>query len=107
MPGGSVNTTGREPPSNKAAGYDSKQLTDTSSADNVIPVNTETSSVIIRARPNNSGIVYIGFDDSVDTSTGFPLEASDTLIMEVDNVEVTIFAIPDTANDELRWLALE
>lgn len=57
---------------------------------------TNRSSISIRVDKNNTGAVYIGPDNTVTTSTGYPLFAGDTLGMDLTPTN-TIYAIADTA----------
>ena len=39
--------------------------------------------VVVKALAGNSGTVYVGFDSSVTSSTGFPLAAGEVMFFEV------------------------
>lgn len=99
--------SGPQPPATDAAGYDVKTFSNANNADQIIAAGTVTGSVIIRTNPNNGGIVYIGFDSNVTTSNGFPLEAGDSISIDIDVDKESLWGVADTANDDVRWLALE
>lgn len=107
MPGGSISTSGQEPPSNRGAGYDRVLFTNTNEPERLISAATETSSVLLRTNPDNNGVIYVGFDDDVTTQTGFPMEPGDAITISIDVAEEGIWGVADTQNDDLRWIATE
>lgn len=104
MPGAGVN--GKETPSNDGAGYDSVAFTSTGEEQRVPPLGTETDSIAIRALPSNGGIIYVGFDDNVSSSNGYPLTAGDSLTFDLDANQQGLFVVANTVGDEIRWIAL-
>lgn len=101
----SVSTTGKDVASNEGAGYGAKQFTNSHDSDNVMDPTLETESWIIRAHPENEGIIYIGWDEEVNEDNGFPLSRGDATTMDMDNSKQVIYAVADTAGDELRYIA--
>lgn len=104
MSGGSTAT--QNVPSNKVVGNDDITFAVTDNAERVVPIGDETASVAIAAHPDNSGIIYVGFDDEMSEDSGFPLVAGTTLSMDIDANQEGIFALADTIGDEVRWIAL-
>ena len=68
-------------------------------------------SLTIKALAANTGNAYIGSDRLVSATTGFELDASETLTLTLpidfgrDN-EITIYAVADTGPDDLCWVKL-
>lgn len=106
MTGGGFSSGGASDPAT-SGNYDSTTLGDTSDPTRIYPANRETSSIILQSHPDNSGRIFVGFDDTVDSSTGFILESGDTFNIDADMSELPVFAIPNTANDELRHMDIE
>ncbi len=69
-----------------------------------VPVELFTG-VNIRASGNNTGIIYIGFLDSLTTSNGFPLNANDGISVPVPTLNL-IYLISDTVSQNIFWLAM-
>lgn len=63
------------------------------------------SAIWLKAGPGNSGTIYIG-NGAVGTASGFPMVASDVLILEVANAN-RVSAIATAASQDLRWFTLE
>lgn len=104
---GDVSTTGRNPAANTGAGYDRTLFTTANDPERIIGVGIETSSVLLRTNPDNNGVIYVGFDDDVTTSNGFPMEPGDAITISIDVAEEGIWAVADTQNDDIRWIATE
>lgn len=104
MPGGSSAT--QDVPLNEAEDYDSLAFTSANNNQRVVDLSDETQVVIIVAHPNNSGIIFIGFDDNVTVTNGLPLESGGSTVLPVDASTLGVFAVADTAADELRYAAL-
>jgi hypothetical protein len=102
---GSVSTSGKDVASNEGAGYGVKVFVNSNDPDNVMDPTLETESWILRAHPQNEGIIYLGWDEDVTTENGFPLSAGDASSMDMDNSKQVIYAVADTAGDELRYIA--
>lgn len=104
MPGTS---SSRSVPSNEAAGYGVLNIGEVDGdPQRVVDIGTETNSIIVRAPSENGGVVYVGFDDDLDVSNGFPLTAGDAVSFDVDTNQQGVFVVGDTTGDEIRWLAL-
>jgi hypothetical protein len=101
-PGGSVSGPDN-PISNEGAGYDSVRFTQTTDAVRITPAALETESVAIVVE---SGKVYIGFDDSVDDTSGTPITAGNGLSFNLDVAQEGIFGFADSVGTDVRWIAL-
>lgn len=99
--------SGPAPPATDSAGYDVTSFSAANDPTEIITSGTVTGSVVLRAIPGNGGIVYIGFNSNVTTSNGFPLEAGDSLSLDIDIDKQPLWGTADTGGDEIRWLALE
>lgn len=106
MPGGSAGTSGASTPANQGVEFDQEQLDSTTDPEDIFSDVDETTSIIIRALPGNAGNVFVGFDGSVTANNGFPLEAGDTLSMDLDVGEQDIFIIPASAGDSVAFLSV-
>lgn len=106
MTGGSFSSGGTASPST-GGNFDSTTLDSTSDPTRVFPVDRETTSIIIQNHPDNSGRIFVGFDDTVDSSTGFVLETGDTFTIDIDVSEQQVFAVPNNANDEIRHMDID
>lgn len=63
-----------------------------------------TGSIALRAPTSNEGVVFIGWGEDVDLENGFPTYAGDSIGIEIDAASQNIYAVADTAADELRVL---
>lgn len=89
--------------SNKGAGYGSVTLNDTSSGTRIVDLGIETESIAIKAV---DGKIYIGFDDQVDDTNGYPLDEGQGISFDLDVDQDGLFAFPETSGNEVRWIAL-
>lgn len=77
---------------------------DIAAAEQVVVASTPSKhGVIVKALPGNTGTLYVGLV-GVTTSTGFPLQAGDTLTIPVDDAN-KIYAATDTDNQGIAWVA--
>lgn len=105
MPGsGSAGSSGQDQPATVGLDYGRQQLESVTEPERVFSLGNKSLSIAIRANPGNSGIVYLGFDGDVSTDTGFPLESGDSISIDMDVNKQNIWAIPDTANDDVRFI---
>lgn len=102
MPGEGIRT----PPSD-GVGYDKVVISDTSTPIELVGPAEGAGSVVVRSWQSggNSGTIYVGWDNQVDSSTGFPLEDGDSITLEISTESQSIWIIGDTQNDEVRYLA--
>lgn len=70
----------------------------------VVATNAATRGVVIKAMPENTGIIYIGLS-GVTSTTGFPLEAGETVTIPVDDAD-KIYALASIDNQALAWIAV-
>lgn len=59
---------------------------------------------ILKGHPSNTGIVWI-FDDGASQSTGFPLSASEIIIIDALNLNLLDFG-SDTASQKICYIKL-
>lgn len=93
--------TGLDQPSTDGVDFDNFALTTTAQE---IAFSGDSGSVIIIAHPNNTGLAFIGWDDSVDASNGFPLEAGSAISFDLDVGQQSIFAMANNSGDRLRFM---
>jgi len=99
-----ANTQGLRQPPTEGKGYGTK-IVSVSTAEPVITVGDKTGSIALRASPNNSGTVYIGWNGSVTSANGFPLEKGDSISLDLNADTQNIYVIGTAASDEIRWIA--
>lgn len=66
------------------------QITVTTAGTRVQGSNSLCTSLILKAHPSNTGIVYVG-NSSVSSSTGFPLSAGDAVLVDAGNLNELYF----------------
>lgn len=96
---------GRDQPATNGEGYNQESLETAGEAELVVSAGLETRSVIIIAHPGNSGNIYLGWDDDVSSTTGFPLEAGVGIAVDLDANEQAIWFDADNASDTVAWMA--
>ena len=84
-------------------GYGQKTVAAAGTAEAVVSSETDYNMVQINALPTNTGNVYIG-DSSVSSSTGYVLDAGDTIILPIKDLS-TIYVDADTAGEGISWIA--
>lgn len=102
--GGSSSTGGNETATSGPT-YGDTTPSSANDATLVFPLGTETESVAIIAHPDNSDKMFIGFDDNLDTSNGFPLESGASLTIDLDVAQQGIYAVAETQGDSVRFIA--
>lgn len=93
--------TGLDQPSTQGVDFDNFAL-DTTAQE--IVFSGDSGSVIIIAHPNNAGLAFIGWDDTVDSGNGFPLEAGSAISFDLDVGQQSIFAMANNSGDRLRFM---
>lgn len=72
----------------------------------LLPVGTETISIIIQTPSGNGASIHIGgIDVHVTNAPGLQLPASSSLGLDLDNSKAPIY-IDGTATDKVNWLYL-
>lgn len=104
MSGGS--TASQDLPSNNVAGNDQIEFALANEPERVVPIGTETTTVAIVAHPDNSGLIFIGFDDEMTSDDTIPLQAGASMSVDIDANQQGLFALADTIGDEIRWMAV-
>lgn len=66
--------------------------------------NPAKHGVIVKALPSNTGTIYVGLT-GVTTTTGFPLEAGDHLVLPIDDAN-KIFVASSVNNQDVSWIAI-
>ena len=62
-------------------------------------------SVTIKADDDNSGNIYVGFDDTVSTTTGFRLKAGQGIDIAIDNLsKIWLVADADNQKAHILWV---
>lgn len=84
--------------------YDSVIVKDGGNAVRVIPEDVKTGSVAIKGYSIDDE-VYLGWDDDVDGSNGFPLTEGDVMALDINNDGQGIWMYSDTDLDEIRVIA--
>ena len=97
FPGASATTTGVAP-------IGQGHTTGTNGTPTVLGSALVCASVVVRALPANTGLVYLG-DSAVTTSNGYELSAGDALGMDIDNVNLLYFDV-DTNGEGVSWMAV-
>lgn len=70
----------------------------------LVAASTACGAVWLKSMPGNSGTIYVG-NSNVGTASGFPLVASDVIVIEVADAS-RIWAIASAASQDLRWFTL-
>lgn len=95
------------PVATEGTSYGEKLFDGSSDPEIVIPIGDESSSWIIKALSSNTGDVYVGWDDDVDSSNGFPLASGEAVSVDLDNSNQNVWAVSDNSNEGVRFLAVE
>lgn len=95
---------GLDQPATNGESYGSQDISD-SDPTRVIPADVESGSYIVRAGENNTGTIYLGWDDDVTSSNGFPLKSEESFSADINNASQQLWAIADNNGDELRHIA--
>jgi hypothetical protein len=99
MPGVDTNN---QTASNKGAGYDGKTLNSTTDPERLVSIGTETRSIAIIAE---TGRIYVGFDDNLDSDNGFPLDEGVSISLDLDVNQEDIYVLPEASGNDVRWIA--
>lgn len=88
-----------------ADSYGAASVVSTAGGTAILAALTQRRKVIIRN--NGTAIVYIGFDDSVTSSTGFPIMPQDSLELsgEFMSRKPAIHAIAASGTQDVRYLS--
>lgn len=97
---------GRDLPATEGTAYGRTELQG-DDVEIVIPVDTESTSWVVRAEPSNNDPVYLGWDEELETSNGMILQAGENISIDMDNSAQELRAVSDTVGDAVRYLAVE
>lgn len=100
--GNSFGYSGEGTPDTNGENVGVEALLDTSSAERVTPLNRPSSSLLVVADPGNEANVEVGFDPDMTFGDGIPLTSGGSVSIDINIQEQPLYAIPDTAGDELR-----
>ena len=70
----------------------------------VLGASLVCASVVVRAKPGNTGLVYLG-TSTVTTSTGYELSPGDAVGFDVGNVDDAYFDV-DVTSEGVSWMAV-
>ena len=76
------------------------------SVQRAIPAGIETGSFALRAWDNNETI-YIGYDETVDDATGFPMEDGEVISVDLNAAVQGVFFFAEQAGDGIRYITTE
>jgi hypothetical protein len=71
--------------------------------------NIAIITVVLKAHPDNTDIVWIGNDGSasVSSATGFPLDAGDVIIINLDGNLNELFALAEVNGEKVCWVIVD
>lgn len=101
-----ASVTAKDKPANSGQDYGATTAGSAGDTTLILDVGTDTSTIAIRAMHDNAGFVYVGFDDSVDDTNGFFLQAGDAVTLDIDNSNQPVYAHFGTSGDQVRYLAV-
>lgn len=101
-----VSTGGKDTPASKGVQYGANTFTNSGEPELLFNIGDETGSVAIAAESGNGGTVYLGFDDSVSSSNGFPLSSGDVLTMDLDVSSQAVYGVAGTGGDGVRIISI-
>lgn len=107
MSGGSISLSGKDTPSTEGVGYGRQVFSTAQDAERIFALGQETGAVLVRANPDNSDDIYVGFDDDVDNNNGFPLQKGESIEMDMDIDKQNLWGYAMSANDDVRFLLIE
>lgn len=68
-------------------GYGQKKIATAGTTERITDQVIKTEKVILKALAVNTGIVYVGFDEHLDSSNGFELSAKEQREIEIDRLD--------------------
>jgi len=68
----------------------------------VFDPSLDSRSVAMRAPETNSGAIFIGWDNEVDLTNGYPLYPGDPFSVDLNVEAQGIFAVAEVTGDEIR-----
>lgn len=64
----------------------------------------DIGSVAVRSHAANAGKIYVGKDSTVTTSTGYQLNAGESVVLDVSSASL-VWLISDTTAQTVSWVA--
>jgi len=104
---GSSDTTGKRRPYTKGTGYGTFDLGNSNEIYNLPFGGNEGDEWVIRALNSNNGTVYIGWDDSMDDTSGFPLYHGDTISVAMSTDTQSVYVYGTSPGDQIRYLLVK
>lgn len=101
-PGGSVSGPDNKVYTNGSNG--SVVFNNTTDVERIVDPTLDASTVAVYVE---TGKLYIGFSDDVDSVNGFPIVAQNGLVLTLDTSVQSLYGIADTAPTDVRWVVLD
>ncbi len=67
--------------------------------------HSSSKGVTLSVEMSNVGTIYIGYDSTVTSSNGFPLEAGDSMYIPIDNPN-KIYCVASQSGQDIYWFAI-
>ena len=68
-------------------GYGQKKVAAAGTAERITDQEIKTFKVILKGLATNTGIVYFGFDEHLDSTNGFELSAKEEIEIKIDRLD--------------------
>jgi hypothetical protein len=95
-----LQTIAEELKGSSSGSYDTQKTVGTTPAVEVLAANTSRKSFVVQAAKANTGLIYIGYDNTVTTTKAIAeLQPGQALVF--DDYQGTVYAIADTAAQKL------
>lgn len=98
---------GSDNPSTRGTHYDSNQIQSANEPQRVIPEGIETGSYAVYAVTVSGDYIYLGWDEDVTTSDGFPLQEDRSFTVDLSNESQPLYMVSANSGDEVRVIALD
>ena len=71
--------------------------------------NVAVITVVLKAHPDNTDTVWVGNNgsDSISSTTGFPLDLGDVIIINLDGNLNELFALAEVNNEKVCWIIVD
>jgi len=71
----------------------------------ILLASADTIGVLIKAKSTNNGMIYVG-DSDVTSSTGYILDAAETVSISLDHASDNIYINADTSSEGVSYLTI-
>ena len=93
-------------PLTRISGHNQKTVTTAGTEQRLSATSILCSSIVVKALSTNTGLIYVGNSSSVASTNGFVLSASESIAMDIDNVQDVW--IDSSVNAEgVSWIAIK